>query len=180
MTKPPATTPVQDSVSKVNDEIAVGEDLKFQRKWWRFERIIWVLFAIIVALDLSGAFGRGYLANSRMRASDHTMDVKYEHIERFSTSSILKIRFGPAAIHDGKIKLYVSQSFVSELGNRRIIPQPESSEVAASGIVYTFPANSYKASVAFALQPSRPGLFPIALQVLPGGEQLRSKVFVMP
>lgn len=180
MTKPPATTPVKDSVSKVNNEIAVGEDLKFQRKWWRFERIVWVIFALIVTLDLLGAFGRGYLANSKIRAHDHTMDVKYEHIERFSTPSILKIKFGPAAIHDGKIKLYVSQSFVSELGNRRIIPQPETSQVVPSGIVYTFDAASGAATVAFALQPARPGIFPIALQVMPGGEQLRSKVFVMP
>lgn len=179
MTKPPATTPVKDSVSKVNNEVAVGEDLKFQRKWWRFERIVWVMFAIIVALDLSGAFGRGYLANSEMHASDHTMDVKYEHIERFSTSSILKIRFGPAAIHDGKIKLYVSQSFVGELGNRRIIPQPDSSVVGPSGITYTFAAMPQAATVAFALRPARPGIFPIDLQV-PGGEMLRGKVFVMP
>ena len=179
MTPTPVTTPVEDSVSKVNNEIAVGEDLKFQRKWWRFERIVWVVFALIVALDLLGAFGRGYLANSEMRASDRTMDVKYEHIERFSTPSNLKIRFGPSAIHDGKIKLYISQSLVSQLGNRRIIPQPEISVVGPKGITYTFAAIPAAASVTFALQPSRPGMFDIALQV-PGGQMLAARIFVVP
>jgi hypothetical protein len=179
MTSMPATTPVEDSVSKVNNEIAVGEDLKFQRKWWRFERIVWVVFTLIVVLDLLGAFGRGYLANSKMRASDGTMEVKYEHIERFSTSSNLKIRFGASAIHDGKIKLYVSQSLVSQLGNRRIIPQPETSVVGPNGITYTFAAIPPAASVAFELRPSRPGIFDIGLQV-PGAQMLAARIFVVP
>lgn len=40
--------PIEDSVSKVDDAIAVGEDLNFQRRWWRFERAIWVAFALIL------------------------------------------------------------------------------------------------------------------------------------
>lgn len=179
MTSKFATTPVRDSVSKVNNEIAVGEDLKFQRKWWRFERVVWVVFALIVALDLLGAFGRGYLADSEMRASDGTMDVKYEHIERFSTPSILRIHFGPAAIHNGKIELHVSESLIGKLGNRRIIPQPETSVVEQSGIEYTFAAATDAATVAFALQPTQPGIFHIALQVQ-GGEMLRSRILVVP
>ena len=53
------TKPVQDSVAKVNDEVAVGEDLEFQRKWWRFENAAWVFFTLIIILDLCGLFGRG-------------------------------------------------------------------------------------------------------------------------
>ncbi len=45
--------PVEESVSKVNDEIAVGEDLDFQRKWWRFEKFVWILFSLIIVLDLT-------------------------------------------------------------------------------------------------------------------------------
>lgn len=179
MSSAPKKVPVTDSVSKVNNEIAVGEDLEFQRKWWRFERVVWTVFTAIIVLDLLGAFGRGYLANSTMRATDGTMDVKYEHIERFSTPSMLRIQFGPAAVHDGKIQLYVSQSIVSKLGNRRVIPQPASSVAKQNGILYTFPASAKGASAAFALQPTRPGVFHIALQV-PGGEKLRSRIFVVP
>jgi hypothetical protein len=50
------TKPVQDSVAKVNDEVAVGEDLDFQRKWWRFENAAWVFFTLIIILDLGGLF----------------------------------------------------------------------------------------------------------------------------
>jgi len=29
---------IDDSVAKVDDEVAGGEDLDFQRRWWKFER----------------------------------------------------------------------------------------------------------------------------------------------
>jgi hypothetical protein len=77
MVSGPSTKPVEDSVAKVNDEIAVGEDLEFQRKWWRFEKIAWIFFALIIVLDLAGLFGRGPLARARRHAADATIDVRY-------------------------------------------------------------------------------------------------------
>jgi hypothetical protein len=37
---PSSAKPVEHTIEKVNDEIAVGSDLEFQRRWWRFERVI--------------------------------------------------------------------------------------------------------------------------------------------
>ena len=88
------TKPVQDSVAKVNDEVAVGEDLDFQRKWWRFENAAWVFFTLIIILDLGGLFGRGPIAKAERRTADGTLDVKYERIERTDSPSILSISFG--------------------------------------------------------------------------------------
>ena len=48
--------PVGDSIAKVNNEVAVGENLDFQRKWWRFENFIWIFFTVIIVLDLAGLF----------------------------------------------------------------------------------------------------------------------------
>src|ERR1700721_4299350 len=107
VTKPFSKT-VEDSVAKVNDEVAVGEDLDFQRKWWRFENAAWVIFALIIVLDLAGLFGRGPIAKAERRSADSAIDVKYERIERTDSPSIMTINFGPSAITDGKIQLYVS------------------------------------------------------------------------
>ena len=119
------TKPVQDSVAKVNDEVAVGEDLDFQRKWWRFENAAWVFFTLIIILDLCGLFGRGPIAKAERHTADGTVDVKYERIERTDSPSILSISFGQSAIQDGKIRLYVSNSLVKPLGTQRVIPAPK-------------------------------------------------------
>jgi hypothetical protein len=171
--------PVEESVSKVNNEIEVGEDLDFQRKWWRFENLVWLIFSVIIVLDLCGLFGRGPLAKAERRAGDGTIDVKYERIERTESPSILTIRFGQSAIVGGKITLYVSQSLVQGLGTQRVIPAPLASEVGKGGLTYTFLASKPPASVDLALQPSSPGMYEFTVGVA-GAEPLHAKVFVVP
>jgi hypothetical protein len=172
-------TPVEDSVTKVNDEIAVGSDLEFQHRWWRFERVIWTLFGLLILADLLGFFGRGHFAKTRRSTTDGTMDVKYERIERAATPSILIVQFGPSAIHEGKVRLWASETMVKELGAQRVIPEPSASAIGDGGISYTFSAGRAPASVQFALQPLALGIHSLSLRV-PGSEQMTMKILVMP
>jgi hypothetical protein len=180
------TAPVEDSVAKVGNELAVGEDMRFQRRWWRFEKAVWVVFVLIVLLDLAGAFGRGPLAKAHASTRGGTMVVDYERIERFSTPSILTIHFGNSAPVDGKIQLWVSDSVVKELGNQRVIPEPLTSVIGNGGILYTFASTSMPDSVQFALQPSHPGIAHFQLRVpgvtldAPPRDEFDAKVVVMP
>jgi hypothetical protein len=185
---PSQTAPVADSVAKIGNELAVGEDLEFQRKWWRFEKAIWVLFILILVLDLAGVFGRGPVAKAHVITPGGAMIVDYERIERFSTPSILTIHFGPSAVHDGKIQLWVSDTITKSLGNQRIVPQPVTSTIGNGGILYTFDTTPLPDSIAFALQPSKPGIARFQLRMpKPGAtlddppqDQLQARVLVMP
>jgi hypothetical protein len=175
----PYTKPVEDSVSKVNDEVAVGEDLQFQRKWWRFENAAWAFFTLIIILDLSGLFGRGPLAKAERQTADGTIDVKYERIERTASPSMMTIQFGPSAIQDGKIHLYISDSLVKSLGTQRVIPAPQDSLVGDAGLTYTFLASKPPASVDLQLEPTRPGIFDFTVGVA-GAERVHASVVVVP
>ncbi len=171
--------PVEDSVAKVNEEVAVGEDLQFQRKWWCFENAAWIFFSLIIVLDLAGLFGRGPLAKAERRAADGTIDVKYERIERTDSPSILIIQVASSAIQDGKIKLYVSDSLVEKLGTQRVIPAPQDSVVGEGGLVYTFSASRTPAKVALALQPSGPGIYDFTVGVV-GAQRVHARIVVVP
>jgi hypothetical protein len=171
--------PVEDSVAKVNDEVAVGEDLKFQRKWWRFENAAWVIFTLIIVLDLSGLFGRGPIAKAERRSADGAFDVKYERIERTDSPSILTVQFAQSAIQNGKIHLYVSNSLVKQLGTQRVIPAPQDTVVGDGGLTYTFSATKPPASVDLALQPSGPGVYDFIIGVV-GSEPVHARVVVVP
>lgn len=171
--------PVEDSVPKINEEVAVGEDLEFQKKWWMFEHVTWIVFLIILLLDLAGVFGRGPAAKAQKRSADGTLDVHYERIERTGTSSFMRIQFGPEAIHNGQIHLFVSESLVKELGTQRVIPAPLSTEVGNDGLTYTFPASQVPATVELSLEPTAPGYFHFAMGV-PGAEPIYAGVAVLP
>ena len=169
--------PVEDSVPRINQEVAVGEDLEFQRSWWKFERAVWVFFALLIVLDLAGLFGRGPLADAS--ASNSAMVVHYERIERSGTPSMMHLDLNSSAIHDGKIQLFVSDTVVDKLGAQRVIPSPELSSVGNGGITYTFAATQGPASIAFSLQPDKPGITNFDLQVL-GAPAINARIFIVP
>ena len=169
--------PVEDSVPKINDEVAVGEDLGFQRKWWKFETFMWGVIAFVLVLNFAGFLGRGPMAHAML--SNDAMIVKYERVERTGTPSILEVQFQPAILGKGRVKLHVSQSVVNELGAQRIIPSPLDTAVGRGGLTYTFTTEEAPGSVQFALQPSKPGIFHLTLEV-PGSAPLSARVVVMP
>ena len=171
------TDPVSDSVAKVSDEVAVGEDLSFQRAWWRFERGVWIFFVLVIALDVAGVFGRGPAANAELRSPDGQVDIKYERIQRTSTPSMMTIALN--AVGRGEAELFVSDSIVDQLGARRIIPQPTATVLGHGGLTYTFPVSSPPAFVRFELQPSGPGIDRFEISVR-GAAPLRGTVVVMP
>lgn len=178
---PPETSTrlVGDTVPKVDGSIAVGEDLEFQRRWWKFERAVWIFFGLIVLCDLLGVFGRGYLAKAERKTADQTVDLHYDRIERANTSTIMSVQFGPSAIQNGQIHLFVSSSVVKDLGARRVVPEPAASAVGSGGVTYTFPATGLPASVDIALSPSYPGIYAFTLGV-PGADMLTAKITVLP
>ena len=175
----PFTSPVQDSVPKVDQEIAVGENLEFQRKWWRFEQIIWSVFLMILVCDLLGLFGRGWLSKATLVTTDQTLKLDYERMERADTPSIMTLHFSGQAIHDGRIQVFVSHGIVGPLGAQRISPQPMVSAVGDGGITYTFAATAAPAVVQIALKPSFPGPHRFKIQMI-GGESIAGNVFVFP
>jgi hypothetical protein len=179
MVTKPISKPVGDSVAKVNDEVAVGEDLDFQRKWWRFENAVWVVFTLIIVLDLAGLFGRGPIAKAERRSADGAMDIKYERIERTDSPSILTIQFAQSAIQNGKIQLYVSNSLVKQLGTQRVIPAPQDTVIGDGGLTYAFPASRAPASIDLALQPAGPGIYDFTIGVV-GREPVHAEVVVVP
>lgn len=179
MAKVPYESRVEDSVPKVDREVAVGEDLQFQQKWWQFERIVWPILLLIVIVDLLGGFGRGWLAHAHSSTPDHALTLDYERIERASTPSIMTLHFGPSAIHGGQIAVYVSDSIVKPLGAQRISPQPAVSAIGDGGVTYVFPSHGLPASAQIELQPSFPGVHRFRIQV-EGSTPINSTVAVLP
>lgn len=179
MPQEPETKPVGDDVARVDGAVAVGEDLDFQRRWWRFEKGIWIFFVLILLADLSGLLGRGPLANAEKQTGDGTLRIKYERVLRENTSSILTVLPEGTALAGGKLHLFVSDSIVKQLGAQRIIPQPLTSTVGNGGVTYDFPAAGTPVTVQFELKPSFIGTHTFTIAT-PGGESVQAKSLVLP
>lgn len=180
MAAPARTRPIDDSVPGDRSELSVGENLDFQRRWWSFENMVWTAFAIIIALDIAGVFGRGPLAKVHKATPDGAMKMTWDRFQRFQTPSIISIHFGPNAVRDGKLQLWVSQSVITRLGNQRIIPQPASSELKAEGLLYTWPSGAHPDSADFGLEPAHPGIYQFTIRLPALNDELTDRVIVWP
>lgn len=168
-----------DEVPRVDDAIAVGEDLAFQERWWTFERIAWSFFALVLLADVLGVFGAGWLAHMQVDDPSTAMRVHYDRVTRTGTPNSVAINFKPDAASNGTVKLIVSDSVVKSLGAQRVIPQPQTSAISAGSMIYTFPASEIPGEVDFELQPAAPGVYRFTLQV-PGHTAIGRRVVVVP
>ncbi len=173
------TKPVGDDVPRVEGTVAVGEDLEFQRRWWRFEKIVWSLFILILLADLSGLLGRGPLANAERTGPDGSFKLKYERTLRENTASIMTLLPSASAVRHGELQVFVSASVVKQLGASRIIPEPKTSTLGNGGVLYTFPATNPPITVQIEVKPSFVGMHRFTVGI-PGSGQVTAKSFVLP
>jgi hypothetical protein len=173
------TRPIEDSVPKVNDELAVGSDLEFQHRWESLENVVWIVLVVFLLLSLLGFFGRGPMAKMKVKSADGSMEVEYERFERFSTPSVMTVRIAPTATHNGTVALWVGEALVKPLGNQRVIPQPDKSQVGNGGVLYTFAASQGQASIEFQMQPSKIGKTELKMRI-PGYSELDLNIYVFP
>jgi hypothetical protein len=63
-------------------QFPVNEDMSYQLKVWRFERVGWYVLVLLVILTLLGLFSRGPLSTRELQSGDGRIGVEYELFHR--------------------------------------------------------------------------------------------------
>ena len=177
---------VGPSVARIHDDLAVGTNRNFQKKWWYFERAFWLFLILFVVAGFIGLMGRGPLSRGEAASPDGLVQVQYERFARYKTPSLISVKISPEAIHNNAVRFWVSTTLVSELGTERVVPQPAISVPGKDRIDYIFPAQSSPLELEFQLQPGKPGKYQFAMGLanpgpgIPNGSELRRSIVVFP
>ena len=101
-------SPVVDSVPRVNEEVAVGEDIAFQRKWWIFEQSSGHFSASSCLLTVLGVFGRGPVAISSkaIAGRGHHFEVRPNRADRDTDRSEGPVR---AECHPQRLSPFIRE-----------------------------------------------------------------------
>jgi hypothetical protein len=130
----------------------IYQNLKFERRWMRFERAMWLLMTAMLIAACFGVFGRG--AYARTTAQSGPVELKYDRLLRSRSQSQLTVKLSESATQSGHVRLIVSGDL---LGRARILEMhPEPSERAAL---------DQAAALTFNVEPGKPATVTFIQQV---------------
>lgn len=161
--------------------LEIDQDLQFQEKEWRAERIGWVVMALIVLLGLLGLFSRGPLSGSTARSSGGQVEVEYERFLRDRSPVELLLRMPEPRAQGEQISLWVDKQYLQDFEIRDISPSPEQTIEAGDRLVYIFNTQpgGQPFEVKFNLQAEATGVLDGRAGV-EGGEEVQFSQFIYP
>jgi hypothetical protein len=124
------------------DGIEIEQDLDFQRKSWTVQRVSWVIMVVIAVAGLLGLFGGGPLSDATA-GNAQTLRVDYQRLVRQSATEKFGITPGSTAMGSGStVSVWLDREWMSKHELRGMVPEPESTSVAADRVTYHFRIDS--------------------------------------
>lgn len=163
------------------EDIETGCDPKFERHWWRIQRIVWVILVLMLLAGVVGFFGHGPLSEATIHPPGSQLQVHYDRLARRETPSLLKVRLEKEALADGTVRIHLNRALLDRMQLKDIVPAPLATEPLADGARFIFQTDPTRDSavVLFTENPTKPG-FVEAEVTVEGAEPVRFRQFVYP
>jgi hypothetical protein len=129
-------------------EIELDEDLAFQQRYWRIQRIGWAVLACLLAAAALGLLGgEGPLSQTTTSSGDLT--ITYDRFARRNTPTLILVRLSLSTSHPQRLQLAFNAEYVRNMAFQQVTPQPASVEATAGRVTYDFLTNSESGTVLF-------------------------------
>ena len=123
---------------RVNDELEVGYDERFERRWNIAQNVALVVMILFLLVCLSGLLGRGPFSHRTASAPDGSLHVDYEPVAREGTPTQVTLRLPNPAETPVQVSVFVSGGLAEPMGLGRTVPNAVSSMVGSRGLVLRF------------------------------------------
>src|SRR4051794_16621884 len=115
-------------VRRVGD-LEIGQDMEFESRMQRVEKVGWAVMGLIVLAALLGLFGQGVFSGASAGPEGGPLRVEYDRCLRYQSDQQVRVRLGPGAGSNGKARVWVSASYLEAFQVQRIDPPPEGVEL---------------------------------------------------
>lgn len=165
---------------RVNDELEVGFDQTFERRWSRVERTGYGVMALFIAAGLAGLFGRGPFSHRTRHSGVSGLTVDFEPVARSQCDT--QVTFHIDNPTDAPTRtLFLGTNLVEPMGLHQVQPEPARTQTTKDGLIFTLaiPPHTQGALVRVMLMPSTIGPQQMIAR-LDDQPPLRWNQFVMP
>jgi hypothetical protein len=173
------TTPMTTK-QRVKD-LEIHQDLDFQQRDWRLQRIGWLALGLVIIAMLLGLGGTGVLAQAKVGQQDDPLEVEYKRFSRSQSPVSLRLWVQATPDEQQTVKFWIDRRYLSQFQIEQVTPQPDSEELTPERLVYSFKVveAGQPVEVTFHLKPTDFGLVQGEVG-LPGQPGLRFSQFIYP
>jgi hypothetical protein len=132
--------PAKSKRTNAHGSLEIPQDMAFQRRSWRVQRVGWAVLALIVAAGLAGLAGSGPLSPATQESQDASLRLEYDRFTRMHAPSRLRLHFGTQAVRAGEVRIWLDRSYMEQVKLERVVPQPQQVQVGEKRLVYVFAA----------------------------------------
>lgn len=119
-------------------DLRIDQDIEFQRRAWRVERIGWGVIFLVIALGLLGLFSTGPLSSASAGNIEDGITLGYERFLRNEGEASLEITVAPDQVVDGKIRLWVNADYLDHTADLVVHPTPDEVRLDDSRQIFVF------------------------------------------
>jgi hypothetical protein len=135
-----------------SSQFQIDEDLQFQHREWKIQRVGWGAMALVIMAALLGVFGTGPLSSATLETEG--LRLEHERFCRLQRNTELRFTIGGTG---DPVLLLIGREYLDRVMIERITPEPGKAEAVNDGVVFHF-ALQGPAAVTFHLRPEKFGL----------------------
>lgn len=181
MGKSPDRNPAASETAHKIGALEIHQDLSFEKRNWRVQRLGWAAMALFVLAGAAGAFGRGPISSAWVASSGQALRVDYERFARHGAPTEFRVTVAAAAVEGENLRLNLSRQFLHRQHVEEVQPPPDSTLVSADTITYVFRARpGHQVRILFRITPDDYALQQAELSLAAGTDRVRFGLFVFP
>ena len=141
------------------------EDMGFQQRSWRAERIGWIAMTLVLVAALAGVFFHGPVSHTVARSVDNNLTVEYERFAHKTALTHFLIRVSPPVREQEQVLVRLSPAFANTHDIDSVAPHPVRSSGGSYGLELVF-ARSAAGDLAIhmAARPKRFGFLSVHVE----------------
>jgi hypothetical protein len=156
----------------------IREDMSYQLKVWRFERVGWYVLVFVVVLGLVGLFSRGLISSRDVRSDDGKIRLEYEMFHRNGSTNSMKVSVD--ATPDTAVELELAGQLLEGFSIETLQPEPIRSRSSSQGIKLWLQTDlNGRATLYITLRGDGVGLFRSQI-ASPGTNGVKLEQFIFP
>ena len=150
--------------------LEIDQDLDFERREWRVQRIAWVLGVLVLVVGFLGLLGGGPLSAGGTTSGPLALD--YQRLARQEADAPLRLHVAPDTAVDGQIAVWLDRAYLARVDIAQVIPEPVETEMGESRVIYHLAVAdpAQPATITLRTVPGEPGLVSGRLGIVDGAE----------